>query len=439
MAFTLLITFPAWGKTMSTTRFPSLPKALFGVSKSWKHFNQERIVLHIDMNAFFASVEQAHRPYLKGKPVLVSADPYGTPKGARSVAATASYEARAYGVKTGMPLFQAMELCPEAIIVEGDARKYTGISLKFLEILKKFTDLVEPYSIDEAFIDITSTAHLFGGKMAVAREIKRLVKENFGITCSIGIGPNKLVAKIASDLEKPDGLVVIEKKDLPEAIWKLPVDAIPGIGKKRMLKLNLMGIHTLKDLALYPQENLRRAFGIVGVYLQNAAYGLDDSPVTPEEKMADPKSISSASTFGKDTADEEKIASALFYLTEKAVLRLKRHSLKASVVGVWVRFEDFSTDGKTSRLKKEVSTFKEVKFHAFDIFHSLLPFKKQVRLIGIYLGGLKKVEFEEIPLFKNDFLKDKAVDDLIIRVREKCGHQAIFRARSLIGEKVVLT
>lgn len=423
---------------MSTTRFPSLPKPLFGVSKSWKQYSKERAILHIDMNAFFASVEQAQRPYLKGKPVLISADPYGTPKGARSVAATASYEARAYGVKTGMPLFQAKELCPQAVIVEGDARKYTGISLKFLEILKTFTDLVEPYSIDEAFIDVTNTEHLFGNKVEIAKKIKKLVKENFGITCSIGIGPNKLVAKIASDLEKPDGLVVIEKKDLPEAIWHLPVEAIPGIGRKRMLKMNLMGIHTLKDLALYPQENLRRAFGIVGVYLQNAAFGLDDSPVVPEEKIGDPKSISSASTFGKDTLDEEKIASALFYLTEKAVLRMKRHRLKATVVGVWLRYEDFSSEGKGEKVKQEISTFEEVKYHAFRILERFMPPKKHVRLVGVYLGGLKKIEFEDISLFKSES-KKRMVDDLIIETRKKCGPCSLLRARSLIGEKIVMT
>lgn len=423
---------------MSTTRFPSLPKPLFGISKNWKQFSRERIILHIDMNAFFASVEQAHRPYLKGKPVLISSDPYGTPKGARSVAATASYEARAYGVKTGMPLYMAKELCPQAVIVEGDARKYTGIALKFLEILKRFTDLVEPYSIDEAFIDITHTAHLFGGKIQVAREIKRLVRENFGITCSIGIAPNKLVAKIASDLEKPDGLVVFEKNDLPEALWNLPVDAVPGIGKKRLLKLNLMGIYTLKDLALYPQENLRRAFGIVGIYLQNAAYGLDDSPVVPEEKMPAPKSISAASTFGENTTDREKIEAALFYLTEKAFLRLKKHRLKAKVVGVWLRYEDFSTAGKSLRLKKEVSSFEDVKREAFRILEQCFPPPKPVRLVGVYLGNLSQQEFEEVPLFEHSN-KKQLIDEIILATRKRCGARAIVRARSLVGERMVLT
>ncbi len=390
------------------------------------------------MNAFFASVEQAQRPYLKGKPVLVSADPYGTPKGARSVAATASYEARSYGVKTGMPLYLAKALCPEAVIVEGDARKYTGISLRFIDILSQFTDLVEPYSIDEAFIDITSTAHLFGGKTAVAKKIKELVKKEFGITCSIGVGPNKLVAKIASDLEKPDGLVVFEKKDLPEAIWHLPVDVIPGVGKKRLLRLNLMGIYTLKDLALYPKENIRRAFGVIGEYIQNAAWGLDDSPVVNEDALPDPKSISSASTFGTDTDDPEKILSALFYLTEKAVLRMKKHRLKAGVVGVWVRYEDFKSDGNGMKLKSPASSFDEVHLAVMKAFEKYLPPVKKVRLVGVYLGDLKKEEFENVPIFKDSY-KKKIIDDLILTTRSRCGSNSIFRARSLIGEKIVLT
>lgn len=423
---------------MSTTRFPSLPKPLFGISKSWKHSDKERIVLHIDMNAFFASVEQAHRPYLKGKPVLISADPYGTPKGARSVAATASYEARAFGVKTGMPLYQAKELCPHAVVVEGDARKYTGISLRFLEILKKFTDLVEPYSIDEAFIDITHTAHLFGGKIKVAKEIKKLVKENLGITCSIGIAPNKLVAKIASDMEKPDGLVVIEKKDLPEAIWNLPVDAIPGVGKRRLLKLNLMGIYTIKDLALYPQENIRRAFGVIGEYLQNAAWGLDDNPVVPESEIGEPKSVSAASTFGTNTADTEKILAALFYLTEKAVLRLKKYGQKTRLIGVWLRYEDFTTEGKSLNLKYKANTFEEIYSCAKKIASNYLPPGKPVRLVGIYLGRLEKDSIKEIPLFKDDIRK-KMIDDIIIRVNAKFGSNSIRRGYSLIGENIVLT
>jgi DNA polymerase-4 len=390
------------------------------------------------MNAFFASVEQAHRPYLKGKPVLISADPYGTPKGARSVAATASYEARAFGVKTGMPLYQAKELCPHAVVVEGDARKYTGISFRFLELLKEFTDLVEPYSIDEAFIDITQTAHLFGGKIEVAKEIKKIVRENFGITCSIGIAPNKLVAKMASDMEKPDGLVVIEKDELPEAIWNLPVDAIPGVGKRRLLKLNLMGIYTVKDLALYPQENVRRAFGVIGEYLQNAAWGLDDTPVVPESEISEPKSVSAASTFGTNTADSEKILAALFYLTEKAVLRLKRHCQKTRLVGVWIRYEDFTTEGKSLNLKYAASTFEEIYSYAKRIAFDFLPPEKPVRLVGVYLGRLEKDLIKEIPLFKDDARK-KMIDDIIVGVKAKFGSNSICRAYSLIGEKIVLT
>lgn len=390
------------------------------------------------MNAFFASVEQAHRPHLRGKPVLISADPYGTPKGARSVAATASYEARAYGVKTGMPLFQALELCPHAVIVEGDAGKYTGISLRFLDILRQFTDLVEPYSIDEAFIDITGSAHLFGGKRAAAEKIKELVKKSFGITCSVGVAPNKVAAKIASDLEKPDGLVIIEPEELPEAIWHLPVDVIPGVGRKRSLKMNLMGIKTVKDLALAPRENIRRAFGVVGEYLQNCALGLDESPVIPEDSMEDPKSVSAASTFGRNTRNPEEIETALFYLTEKAVFRLKKHGLKAGVVGVWLRYEDFTSAGEEKRLRRRVDSFEDIFFQARKLLHSYLPPAKPVRLTGIYLGGLEKSSFEDIPLFP-DQAKKYRVDEVILAARGKFGRQAVFRARSMLGKKIVLS
>lgn len=390
------------------------------------------------MNAFFASVEQAHRPHLRGKPVLISADPYGTPKGARSVAATASYEARSYGVKTGMPLFQALELCPQAVIVEGDAGKYTGISLRFLDILRRFTDLVEPYSIDEAFIDITASAHLFGGKRAVAKKIKELVKKQFGITCSIGVAPNKAAAKIASDLEKPDGLVIIEPHELPESLWHLPVDVIPGVGRKRSLKMNLMGIKTVGDLALAPRENIRRAFGVFGEYLQNCALGMDDSPVIPEEAMEDPKSVSAASTFGTNTADPEEIETALFYLTEKAVFRLKKHRLKAGVVGIWIRYEDFTTAGEETKLTRKIDSFEDIFFRARKLLASYLPPAKPVRLAGIYLGSLERCVFEDIPLFP-DQAKKRRIDEVLFAAREKFGRQAVFRARSMLGKNILLS
>jgi len=462
---------------MFTTRFPSLPKPLFGVSKSWKQSEgsarnpecepereserdsarnaahaperashssvnpreRERIVMHIDMNAFFASVEQALRPFLRGKPVLVAADPYGTPKGARSVAATASYEARAYGVKTGMPLFQALRLCPTAIIVEGDGRKYVSIALKLLEILESYTDLVEPYSIDEAFIDVTNTVHLFGDKVAIARDIKRRVREEFGITCSIGVAPNKLVAKMASDLEKPDGLVVIDRASLPDAIWDLPVDALIGVGRKRTLKLNLMGIFTIRDLALYPRENLRRAFGVIGEDLQAAAWGLDDSPVIPTTAIPDPKSVSAASTFIKDTRDRELILSALFYLAEKAATRLRRHNMRARTLGVWIRYGDFSSDGRSHRLPFPIDRFAQIWPLARQQFESVfLPPRKPVRLVGVYLGELEPAVGYDVPLFPDVARKDR-VDDVVSASRERFGSRSLMRARSMIGEKVVMT
>lgn len=423
---------------MSTTRFPSLPKPLFGISKDWKPNNDKRIVMHIDMNAFFASVEQAHRPHLRGKPVIISADPYGTPKGRRSVAATASYEARKFGVRTGMPLFLALKFCPHVLIVEGNGAKYSHISLKFLDILETFTDLVEPYSIDEAFIDVTHTAHLFGGKVKIAKEIKRKVKENFGITCSVGIAPNKLVAKMASEMEKPDGLVVIEKKELPEVLWSLPIDKIPGIGKKRKVKLNLMGINTIGDLATYPRENLRRALGIVGEYLQCCAWGKDDGRVIPSDEIPKPKSISSASTFKKNTVNKELIISALFYLTEKAVMRAKKHRMKAKAVGAWIRYGDFTSEGNIKKIKSEISTFRDAFFYTKKIISEYLPARKPVRLVGVCLSDLYCKEFENLPIFDRE-AKHKKIDELIQKTRQKTGRRSIYRARSLIGEKLVLS
>jgi DNA polymerase-4 len=221
------------------------------------------------MDAYFASVEQAHRPHLRDKPVIVTADPYGNPKGRRSVVAAASYEAKQSGVKSGMPLFEALKLCPQAFLVEGNADKYQTLTCQLISILSRFSHQIEVYSIDEAFLDVTQTHHLFSGAAKVGEVIRALVKKKLNITCSIGVAPNKLVAKVASSLRKPDALVVVAPDDLPEMLWPLPVDRIPGVGPRRKLKLKIMSIKTVGEIAYFPLSLLRSNFGSWGeVYIQ---------------------------------------------------------------------------------------------------------------------------------------------------------------------------
>ncbi|MEE8185188.1 MAG: DNA polymerase IV, partial [Thermodesulfobacteriota bacterium] len=244
-----------------------------------------RTIMHIDMNAFFASVEQRCNPALRGRAIAV----IGSAK--RTVVTTASYEARRYGVKTGMNRYEAERVCPGLIFVIGDNRKYIDTSIRILDILKEFSPMLEVYSIDEAFIDITGSIGLFGPPRLIAKTIKKRIKEGFGLTCSIGIAPNKLLAKLASNMEKPDGLVKIEEGDIPGLLEDLPVGDLWGIGRKLTIYLKEMGVETCGQLGRCPVSLLRRRFGIIGERMRFMGRGVDDSPVIPIGEEEEAKSV----------------------------------------------------------------------------------------------------------------------------------------------------
>lgn len=387
------------------------------------------------MNSFFASVEQAHRPKLKKMPVLVLSDPYGTPKGRRSVVAAASYEAKAFGVRSGMPLFEALKLCPKAQLVAGNAEKYLTVGLKLVEIFKRYTDLVEPYSIDESFLDVSRTGQFFGGAEGIARKIKSDILKEFGITCSVGVGPNKLVAKIASDWEKPDGLVVVKPKELPERLWPFPVEEIPGVGPKRKLKLKLLGIRTIGDLANYSLPVLRRRFGIIGEYLYNCAWGFDDSPVNPCSASTQPKSISSATTLTRNIDDFSLTRAVLLSLASRVGRRLRKTDLTALTVFAGVRYADLSFEFHQACLDFPTDNTKIIFQTALKLLQKLAPFKMPVRLVGIGVSRVQLKNFEQLTLFacsSSDCLD--LVSDII---NDRYGEETIFTARALPGRDLV--
>ncbi len=384
------------------------------------------------MNSYFASVEQAHRPYLRHLPLIVTADPYGNPKGKRSVTAAASYEAKALGIKSGMPLFEALALCPNAILVKGNVHKYETISLEILKIFEKYTDLVEPYSIDEAFLDVSETSSRFGGAEKIAILIKKEIQKRFGITCSIGIGPNKLIAKMASNMQKPNGLTLLKAKDLPQCLWHLSVKEIPGIGERRERRLRILGIRTIGDLANYPLANLRRTFGITGEYLYNAAWGLDDSPVNPNLINSLPKSLSHASTLKENTSDKELIRSTLFYLTDEITQKLRNSCLLTQVISVGVRYSDLTYQFAQSRLSSPTDNFNFIFKKAWSIINSFFPLKLPVRLIGIVESSLTPKKNSQLSLFPSEYSQEK-VEKAIDSIRNRFGMESILRASSLWG------
>lgn len=406
---------------------------MFGCSTRSKQIS--RVILHVDMNSFFASVEQAHRPKLRRKPVLVLSDPYGTPKGRRSVVAAASYEAKAFGVKSGMPLFEALKRCPEALLIGGNAEKYQTIGLRLIETFKRYTDLVEPYSIDESFLDVTRTESFFRGAEEIAVRIKNDIWKEFGITCSVGIGPNKLVAKIASDLEKPDGLVVVKPEELPERLWSLPVEDIPGVGPRRKVKLKLLRIRTVGDLASHSLPVLRRRFGIIGEYLYNCAWGFDDSPVNPDLAFLPPRSMSSAITLSSNTDDLDLTEAVLLSLAGKIGRRLRKAGLLSSVVIAGVRYSDLEFEFHQAGLDFPTDNTKVIFQAAARLLGKLAPFKTPVRLVGIGVNQLKPKNLDQLVLFPGNICEplDLAND----RINDRYGEETVFFAKTLLAKELL--
>ena len=340
-----------------------------------------RTILHIDMNSYFASVEQAADPALRGKPIAV-----GGGIGKRTVIATSSYEARALGVKTGMPTWEALKLCPKLIIVAGDMEKYIYTSREIFAILREYTDLVEAFSIDEAFMDLTDTKERFGGEINAAQEIKDRIRSRFKITCSVGIGPNKLIAKMASELKKPDGLTSVTQEEIPYVLEFLPVEELCGIGRKLKKRLARLGIRTCGELSRHPVDKLIHHFGLVaGVHLSNMGKGINEDPVDPSNNYRDVKSISHSYTLPRDETDPAVIKSYMLRLSEQVGRRARKDRYKGRVVTAFVRYKDFSGFGRQKNIGEYIDD-------GMDIYHNAMKLIDidiaPVRLLGVALSDL---------------------------------------------------
>ena len=342
-----------------------------------------RRILHVDMDAFFAAVEQMRHPELVGKPVIIGGA--GDPT-MRGVVSTASYEARKYGIHSAMPLRRAYRLCPEAIFLPVDYDEYMRVSEKIKDILRSFTPLIENVGIDEAFLDITD---IDMESEEVAKKIKERIKKEVGLTCSIGIGPNKLIAKIASDMKKPDGLTIISEEDIKGTIWPLPARKLWGVGPKTERRLNEMGILTIGDLASVPLESLTEEFGkSYGNYLYESSRGVDESPVIT---YWEPKSISRETTFQIDTDNWNVIAKNLAELTRDVVDTMKESGYKGKTVTVKIRFSDFNTYTRAKTLDDFSDSLEIIRKAAFEAL-GRIELKKKVRLVGVRVSSLKKIE-----------------------------------------------
>jgi len=355
-------------------------------SISYVKMGEMRRILHIDMDAFFSSVEQKRYPELVGKPVVIGGD--GDPK-KRGVVSTASYEARKFGIHSAMPLRTAYNLCPNATFLPVDYEEYSRISKKFKAVLGEFTSIIEDVGIDEAFLDISS---IDKSSEEVAMEIKRRIKEETDLNCSIGVAPNKLLAKMASDLEKPDGLTIITEQDIEKRIWPLPARKLWGVGPKTEGYLKEMGIKTIGELAALPMERLVEEFGqSYGSYLHEASRGIDESPLVTHWE---PKSISKETTFQRDIDNWQIIAKNLVELTRDVVASMKEEGYQGRTVTVKVRFTDFKTYTRAKTLDKFTDSEGEIRRAAFDCL-GRFELKRKVRLIGIRISNLEKVGNED--------------------------------------------
>ncbi len=340
-----------------------------------------RRILHIDMDAFFAAVEERRHPDLKGQPLVIGGR--GDPE-SRGVVSTASYAARRYGVRSGMPLKTAYRLCPKAVFLPVDYRHYARVSQEIKVILASVTPLMEDMGIDEAFLDLSAMDR---PPETIAREIKKRILEATGLSCSIGIAPNKLLAKIASDLQKPDGLTVLDEDDVAEKIWPLAVRKLWGVGPKTEGVLKGMGIRTIGDLAAASVARLTARFGPShGRTLHQSARGIDESPIITHWE---PKSIGRETTFQQDLRRWQDIARALAELTRQVAASLKAADYRAQTVTVKVRFSDFNTQTRAKTLDEPSDSPDRLRRAAFECL-GRFALKKSVRLLGMRVSKLEK-------------------------------------------------
>lgn len=380
------------------------------------------MILHVDMDAFYASVEKLDNPELRDKCVIVGGI------SDRGVVSAASYEARKFGVRSAMPMYMARRLCPHAVFLAPRGWRYKEMSAVIMGILRSFSPVVEPVSIDEAYVDISGCGHLFGTPADIGRAIKEKIREQTGLTCSVGIAPWKFLAKIASDMEKPDGLVVISTDQAHAFIESLPVDRVPGVGRVSGRVLSKMGIKTLGDVKRYREATLVRRLGKFGARLCELARGIDRSRVEPLRPV---KSVSSENTLAADTRDREELKKYLLEHAEDVARQLRKKQLRAKTVFIKIKHADFTQATRQAPLQRR-SHSAEILYHAAAGLLDAYGMEKPVRLIGLGAADLVDAGIPvQQDLFSNlsgRWEKWEKVETALDAIREKFGNSGIGRA-----------
>jgi DNA polymerase-4 len=383
----------------------------------------DRTIMHVDLDAFFVSVEQVLNPELKGKPVVVGGRP-----GGRGVVAASSYEARAFGVHSAMPLKTASRLCPQAIFIEGSFPRYRDASQKFMAILADFSPFLEPVSLDEAYLDVTGFETIYGSIHQMAVAIRQRIKDELGLCASVGIASGKVVAKVASELSKPDGLIEVARGEERAFLAPLPVARLPGVGRKAEKILEGLNINTVGKLSITPLSVLKSHFGVFGEVLYRSANGIDDRKVEPPGAA---KSVSRETTFARDTRNRSLLKATLRYLGDRVGADLREQGKQARCVTLKLRYADFTTITRSHTLPHAINSDEMIFGAGARLLDRALPLEKQpVRLIGIGVSSLVE-SGGQLAMLDSEAQRLARLNKAIDRIRSKYGFTAIQTGRTL--------
>ena len=386
-----------------------------------------RSIIHVDMDAFYASVEQRDHPSYRGQPVIVGADPQGG-KG-RGVVSAASYEARAFGIHSAMPISHAYRRCPKGVFVPVRMERYQEVSTRIFDIFHRYTDLVEPLSLDEAFLDVTGSRRLFGGAEIIGRRIQEKIWREERLQASVGVASNKFIAKVASDLKKPKGFVVVPPEEVARFLKDLPVHWIWGVGAKTTERLHRLGYVNIGDIARQNQQTFRVLFGVLGTRLWQLANGLDDRPVVADEPA---KSIGAESTFSQDTGDGAIIRQTLLALADRIAQRLRAERTAAKTVTLKYRDDTFQTTTRSMAIDECVDQTTGLYRAALQLLSRVPDKKRKVRLLGLSASALISVHMpQQLSLFEDQRVRNIQLSEAIDKIRQQFGDEAV-RPASLL-------
>ncbi|MEO8496004.1 MAG: DNA polymerase IV [Planctomycetota bacterium] len=383
------------------------------------------MILHVDMDAFYASIEERDQPELVGHAVVVG----GTPEG-RGVVAAANYVARTFGVHSAMPAAQAKRLCPHAIFLRPRMEHYADVSAQIRSTFERYTPLVEPLSLDEAFLDVTGSESLHGAAMKIAQDIKREIRDSLSLVASVGVAPNKFLAKIASDLEKPDGLVVVDPARVQEFLDPLPVNRLWGVGKVTGKVFEKLGVQTIGQLRQLSVERLRQHLGNTAMHFWELAHGIDERPVTSEREA---QSISHEKTFSADIEEPSLLRAWLLELTEQVACRLRRQGFKARTVNLKVRYDDFHTVTRAHTLSTPTNVTEEIWQAASMLFERIPSRPLKLRLLGVGVSNLGLGTLTQLDLFTApEHERQSRLDEVADDIKAKFGSSSLQRASGML-------